>query len=149
MSKLSDWMFVPQEDKPFVHFESSIDNPNVVSGYVPVRSTIDAMRGGERLMADQMFDGFDHTQYKDEVEQRWGAEAYARSDAWWRGMSADERTAWQRRVADLQREWVAAAESGGCVCHDRELTGRAGGRSRLRAIAAAAGRDGRSAGGAP
>jgi MerR family transcriptional regulator, thiopeptide resistance regulator len=77
-----------------------------------VRSTIDAMRGGERLMADKMFDGFDHTRYKDEVEQRWGADAYARSDAWWRGMSDDERAAWQRRVADLQRDWVAAAESG-------------------------------------
>ncbi|MBN9181068.1 MAG: MerR family transcriptional regulator [Microbacterium sp.] len=77
-----------------------------------VESTIDALRGGEDLMADQMFDGFDHTRYKDEVEQRWGKDAYARSDAWWRGMSAEERTAWQGRVADLQRDWVAAAESG-------------------------------------
>jgi MerR family transcriptional regulator, thiopeptide resistance regulator len=77
-----------------------------------VRSTIDALRGGERLMADQMFDGFDHTQYKDEVEQRWGADAYAKGDAWWRGMSADEKKAWQDRVAALQRDWVAAAESG-------------------------------------
>ena len=32
-------------------------------------------------MAEKMFDGFDHTQYKDEVEQRWGKEAYAKSDA--------------------------------------------------------------------
>ena len=31
-----------------------------------------------------MFDGFDHTQYKDEVEERWGKDAYAKSDAWWR-----------------------------------------------------------------
>ena len=38
-------------------------------------------------MAQDMFDGFDHTQYKDEVEQRWGKDAYATSDAWWRGMS--------------------------------------------------------------
>ena len=35
-------------------------------------------------MAEQMFDGFDHTQYKDEVEERWGKDAYAKSDAWWR-----------------------------------------------------------------
>ncbi len=39
-------------------------------------------------MAENMFDGFDHTQYKDEVEQRWGKKAYADSDRWWRG---DER----------------------------------------------------------
>lgn len=77
-----------------------------------VQSTIDAVKGGERLMADKMFDGFDHTQYQDEVEQRWGKDAYARSDAWWRGKTAEEKQAWQQRVTDLGRDWVTAAESG-------------------------------------
>ena len=63
-------------------------------------------------MAEKMFDGFDHTQYKDEVEERWGEKAYADSDRWWREMSADERSAWQQRAADLGADWVAAAESG-------------------------------------
>jgi DNA-binding transcriptional MerR regulator len=77
-----------------------------------VETTIDALRGGERLMAENMFDGFDHTQYKEEVEQRWGKKAYADSDRWWRGMSADEKKAWQQRVSDLGRDWIAAAERG-------------------------------------
>lgn len=77
-----------------------------------VESTITALRGGERLMAENMFDGFDHTQYKEEVEQRWGKKAYADSDSWWRGMSADEKSAWQQRASDLGRDWIAAAESG-------------------------------------
>lgn len=77
-----------------------------------VESTITALRGGERLMAENMFDGFDHTQYKDEVEERWGKKAYADSDRWWRSMSADEKAAWQQRVSDLGRDWIAAAESG-------------------------------------
>ncbi|MFE7845425.1 MerR family transcriptional regulator [Microbacterium sp. NPDC057407] len=77
-----------------------------------VENTIAALRGGERLMAENMFDGFDHTRYKDEVEQRWGAKAYADGDRWWRSMSADEKAAWQKRVSDLGRDWVAAAESG-------------------------------------
>jgi MerR family transcriptional regulator, thiopeptide resistance regulator len=77
-----------------------------------VATTIEALRGGERIMAENMFDGFDHTQYKDEVEQRWGADAYARGDRWWRSMRADEQDAWKQRVADLSREWVVAAESG-------------------------------------
>lgn len=77
-----------------------------------VESTITALRGGERLMAENMFDGFDHTRYKEEVEQRWGKSAYADSDSWWRGMSADEKAAWQQRVSDLGRDWIAAAESG-------------------------------------
>ena len=63
-------------------------------------------------MAENMFDGFDHTQYKDEVEQRWGRDAYARGDAWWRGMSEAERTAWQERTSQLARDWTAAAEAG-------------------------------------
>ncbi|KJL33607.1 MerR family transcriptional regulator [Microbacterium oxydans] len=77
-----------------------------------VESTIDALRGGEQLMAENMFDGFDHTRYKEEVEERWGTKAYADSDSWWRGMTDAERADWQQRVSDLGRDWVAAAESG-------------------------------------
>jgi MerR family transcriptional regulator, thiopeptide resistance regulator len=77
-----------------------------------VERTIGALEGGERLMAEQMFDGFDHTQYKEEVEQRWGKDAYAKSDAWWRSMSADEKSAWQQRVTQLGSDWIAAHERG-------------------------------------
>lgn len=77
-----------------------------------VETTISALRGGERLMAENMFDGFDHTQYKDEVEERWGKKAYADSDRWWRSMSADDKAAWQQRVSDLGRDWIAAAQAG-------------------------------------
>ena len=79
---------------------------------VSVQLTIEALRGGERLMAEDMFDGFDHTQYKDEVEQRWGKKAYADSDRWWRGMSADEKAAWRKRASDLTLDWVTAAGAG-------------------------------------
>lgn len=77
-----------------------------------VSSTIEARRGGEQLMAERMFDGFDHTRYRDEVEERWGSDAYARGDAWWRGMDDQEKAAWKARVARLTADWVAAAESG-------------------------------------
>jgi len=77
-----------------------------------VAGTIRGLEGEENLMAEKMFDGFDHTRHKEEVEQRWGADAYARGDAWWRGMSEDERAAWQERSAQLGRDWIAAAESG-------------------------------------
>ncbi|WP_431074472.1 MerR family transcriptional regulator [Microbacterium phyllosphaerae] len=77
-----------------------------------VENTIDALRGGEELMAENMFDGFDHTRYREEVEQRWGRKTYADSDRWWRGMTDAERAEWQQRVSDLGRDWIAAAESG-------------------------------------
>lgn len=72
-----------------------------------------AADGTERdLMAEKVFEGFDHTQYRDEVEERWGKDAYARSDAWWRGLESDEQKAWQERVARLSADWTDAAERG-------------------------------------
>jgi DNA-binding transcriptional MerR regulator len=46
-----------------------------------LRRTIEKKEGGEQLMAQEMFDGFDHTRYQDEVQARWGQEAYAVDDA--------------------------------------------------------------------
>ena len=77
-----------------------------------VARTIEALETGGPLVAKEMFDGFDHTQYRDEVEQRWGKDAYASGDRWWRGMSDDERHAWGERAAALGRDWTAAAASG-------------------------------------
>ena len=77
-----------------------------------VRQTIDAVKGGGEIMAEDMFNGFDHTQYKDEVEERWGKDAYAKGDSWWRGMSASEKTAWKQRSQRLGEDWIAAANAG-------------------------------------
>ncbi len=77
-----------------------------------VESTIAALRGGEELMAEKMFDGFDHTQYREEVEERWGADAYRASDRWYRGMSDAERAAWLERAAQLGADWIDAADRG-------------------------------------
>lgn len=77
-----------------------------------VQLTIEALRGGEQIMAEDMFDGFDHTQYKEEVEERWGKKAYADSDRWWREKSADEKAAFQRQVSALSDDWTAVAKSG-------------------------------------
>ena len=77
-----------------------------------VRQTIDALNEGREIMAEKMFDGFDHTQYKDEVEERWGKDAYAQSDSWWRAMGPAEKDAWKQHSRQLNSDWIAAAESG-------------------------------------
>lgn len=77
-----------------------------------VARTIDALQTGGPLVAEEMFDGFDHTQYRDEVEQRWGADAYTTGDRWWREMTSDERGAWGEQAAALGRDWTEAAASG-------------------------------------
>lgn len=77
-----------------------------------VRQTIETVKGGGDMVAEKMFDGFDHTQYKDEVEERWGKDSYAKSDTWWRGMGAAEQREWKSRAAMLGNDWIAAAGSG-------------------------------------
>jgi DNA-binding transcriptional MerR regulator len=77
-----------------------------------VRRTIETTERGGQLMPEDMFDGFDHTQYRDEVEQRWGKEAYARGDRWWRSLGEDGRRAWLQHSKQLQGDWIAAAASG-------------------------------------
>lgn len=77
-----------------------------------VETTIEKLRGGEQLMAEEMFDGFDHTSHRAEVEERWGAEAYASGDRWWRSMSAAQKTEWVRRQKRLASDWADAAARG-------------------------------------
>ena len=74
-----------------------------------VERTIAARQKGTAMTAPQMFDGFDHTQHRDEVVQRWGAEAYATSDAWWRGQTDEQRAAWHQDARQLVADWVQAA----------------------------------------
>lgn len=81
-----------------------------------VERTITALQSahteGNTLMSADMFDGFDHAVHREEVEQRWGADAYAQSDRWWRGLGQQGQQEWQARVSQLNSDWVAAAESG-------------------------------------
>jgi hypothetical protein len=63
-------------------------------------------------MAENMFDGFDHTVYKNEVEQRWGRDTYAASDAWWRSKSDREKADWMVQHSELAADWIAAATRG-------------------------------------
>lgn len=77
-----------------------------------VQSTITTLQKGEEPMAKDMFDGFDHTRYKDEVIQRWGEDAYADSDRWWQGLDAESKDDWKAQTAQLNAAWQDAAARG-------------------------------------
>ncbi|MBX9472263.1 MerR family transcriptional regulator [Microcella sp.] len=79
---------------------------------VSVATTIRKLEGGEQLMAEEMLDGFDHTVYQDEVEQRWGKNAYAKSDRWWRQLGADGQAAFQAEAGEITRAFAAAHAAG-------------------------------------
>ncbi len=70
-----------------------------------VERTIDSIEKGAPIMAADMFDGFDHTQYKEEVEERWGAQAYTDSDRWWRGLGAEGQSAFRAESAEIIEAW--------------------------------------------
>jgi DNA-binding transcriptional MerR regulator len=77
-----------------------------------VERTIAAREEGTGIVAEQAFDGFDHTAYREEVEARWGEHAYADSDAWWRGLGEEGRARFRAEQERLQADWRAAASSG-------------------------------------
>jgi DNA-binding transcriptional MerR regulator len=77
-----------------------------------VRTTLRKMEGGEQLMADEVFDGFDNTQYKDEVTERWGREAYGKGNQWWRSLSEDDKKGFQQRQLEIASDFGKAHVAG-------------------------------------
>ncbi|GAA3597004.1 TipAS antibiotic-recognition domain-containing protein [Klugiella xanthotipulae] len=77
-----------------------------------VEHTLSTLTTGEKLMAEDMFDGFDHTDYREETEERWGADRYAASDAWWRALTDAERKEFLTEQVRIQDEFGTAQAAG-------------------------------------
>ncbi|MBH0778990.1 MerR family transcriptional regulator [Nocardia bovistercoris] len=77
-----------------------------------VRTTLHKTERGERLVAAEVFDGFDHTKYKDEVIERWGEDAYTSGDRWWRAMSEDDKRRFQQTQLDIAADFGRAHADG-------------------------------------
>jgi DNA-binding transcriptional MerR regulator len=73
-----------------------------------VETTIEKLKAGEQLMAEDMFDGFDHTKYQAEVEERWGTAAYASGDRWYRSLTPEQKRSFLQERNDIQRDYAAA-----------------------------------------
>ncbi|MFC9391263.1 MerR family transcriptional regulator [Streptomyces venezuelae] len=77
-----------------------------------VRTTLHKTEKGEELMADEVFDGFDHTVHEKEVTERWGREAYEKGDRWWRSLSAERKKAFMDEQAGIARDFARALQQG-------------------------------------
>ncbi|PXX63066.1 DNA-binding transcriptional MerR regulator [Nocardia tenerifensis] len=77
-----------------------------------VQTTLHKTERGEQLMAAEVFDGFDHTQYKDEVIERWGKEAYESGDRWWRSLSDAEKDEFHQTQRDIAADFGRAHAAG-------------------------------------
>lgn len=80
-----------------------------------VERTLRSIRDEEEIMASDMFDGFDHTAHRAEVEQRWGAEAYADSDRWWRGLGPDGQQGFLDEHRAIAEAWARLRAAGVAV----------------------------------
>jgi DNA-binding transcriptional MerR regulator len=77
-----------------------------------VHTILGKLERGERLVAAEVFEEFDHTQYKDEVVERWGKDAYEGGDRWWRSLSAAEKQAFQQAQLDIAAAFGRARKAG-------------------------------------
>ena len=70
-------------------------------------------------MAEEVFDGFDHTQYEAEVVHRWGRDAYQNSSRWWSSMSKDQQRSFQQRHLDIAADYGTARAGGAAADRTR------------------------------
>lgn len=77
-----------------------------------VRTTITRIEQGADMNATDTFDGFDQTRFKQEVEERWGADAWDRGARWWGSKDADAKEAFQAEQRAVAEDAAALAASG-------------------------------------
>ena len=70
-------------------------------------------------MPEEAFDGFDHTQYEQEVVDRWGKEAYDSADRWWRSLSQQDKAAFQAEQRAIAEDFAAAHRAGAAPDSDQ------------------------------
>lgn len=72
--------------------------------------SISVLTTGGTMEPEKSFDGFNE-QYKQEVAERWGADAYEASDRWWRSQSAQQQGAFMEEVKMLNQAWIDAGKN--------------------------------------
>ena len=77
-------------------------------------------------MAGDPDSNFDHTRYREEVIERWGEEAYERSDKWYRSLSAAQKEQFQQEQLEIASGFARAKAAGETPEGERaqELAGR-------------------------
>lgn len=77
-----------------------------------VEHTVRAREEGTVMQAADALDGFDQSQYEQEVTERWGAKAWAEGQRWWKGMSDADKRAFQQEQREIAAAFAEAAAAG-------------------------------------
>lgn len=99
-----------------------------------VRTTVRRLQEGTTMTTTGAFDGFDRTRFQQEVEDRWGADAWRRGQDWWGSRSDSDKRAFQDEQRAIAADAAALAASGAAAESD---AGRALARRQLAWLAQA------------
>ena len=83
-----------------------------------VEQTLRAREKGAVMTAEEALDGFDQSQYEQEVTERWGAKAWQRGQDWWKRMSEEDKRGFMQEHLDIAAGYAAAKEAGEPVDSD-------------------------------
>lgn len=70
-----------------------------------ITATLKHLEEGAPLMTADQFDGFDNSQYQEEVEQRWGKQAWADGQNWWQGLTAEDKQGFMAEHQAIAAAW--------------------------------------------
>jgi DNA-binding transcriptional MerR regulator len=84
-----------------------------------VRTTITKLREGEAMTTNDTFDGFDQSRFKEEVAERWGADAWVRGAEWWGAKDAEAKRVFQEEQRAIAADAAALAASGDGASSER------------------------------
>ncbi|MCH1882056.1 MerR family transcriptional regulator [Agrococcus sp. ARC_14] len=76
-----------------------------------VEQTLRAREKGTAMTAEEALDGFDQSQYEQEVTERWGADAWKRGQDWWKRMSDQDKRAHMQEHLDIAAGYEAAKKA--------------------------------------
>jgi DNA-binding transcriptional MerR regulator len=77
-----------------------------------VASTINALKRGETMNAQDMFTGFEENPYQEEAVARWGKDAVARSNAKYAALTRDQKQAMADEAAAINTELARCHQAG-------------------------------------
>lgn len=84
-----------------------------------VEQTLRAREEGAAMTAEEALDGFDQSQYEQEVTERWGADAWKQGQDWWKRMSDDDKRGFQQEHLDIAAGYASARDAGEDVESER------------------------------
>ena len=61
------------------------------------------------MTAEEALDGFDQSQYEQEVTERWGADAWKQGQDWWKRMSDDDKRGFQQEHLDIAAGYASGS----------------------------------------